>query len=385
MSQQLVNVGTVANDGTGDTWRAAMVKLNANDTELFTFKDAQSFNFIAQESDFNTQDATTITMESNQVYIPTASFSTAKRFIVESGAVLTALNIFGPVITYTGSGDMFTGSNASFTCFKARVSAPSSTQIFNFSETVGGVHLFVLEDFVIEGAAVFGTFAKMGAITIFNTSNLGSTDGIVVTGNNTLVFSIVKLALISSSASFVGIDIGTSVITTIEFDDLIFDAPAGGIGITGAASSANVPVGSLAMVRNSSFVGGLTPLQNITNEDVRWNFKTNTPIADTIEDALLSFNGSSTETAISAGTGDDGNPTIVNATWTCVRESLFSCTTGGRITSLSERDITLPVDVACGLISAGGGAIDVTVYLALNGTAIANSATTIAIIVERIS
>lgn len=36
MAQQLINVGTVANDGTGDTWRDALVKVNANETELFS-------------------------------------------------------------------------------------------------------------------------------------------------------------------------------------------------------------------------------------------------------------------------------------------------------------------------------------------------------------
>lgn len=36
MAQQLINVGTAANDGTGDTWRAALVKVNANETELFS-------------------------------------------------------------------------------------------------------------------------------------------------------------------------------------------------------------------------------------------------------------------------------------------------------------------------------------------------------------
>ena len=35
MAQQVVNVGAVANDRTGDTWRDAFVKVNANETELY--------------------------------------------------------------------------------------------------------------------------------------------------------------------------------------------------------------------------------------------------------------------------------------------------------------------------------------------------------------
>ena len=36
MSQQLINDGTVANDGTGDTLRAAAIKINANFTDVYT-------------------------------------------------------------------------------------------------------------------------------------------------------------------------------------------------------------------------------------------------------------------------------------------------------------------------------------------------------------
>ena len=35
MAQDLINVGSTANDGTGDTWRDALVKVNANETELY--------------------------------------------------------------------------------------------------------------------------------------------------------------------------------------------------------------------------------------------------------------------------------------------------------------------------------------------------------------
>ena len=35
MAQQILNVGTNANDGTGDTLRDAMIKVNDNFTELF--------------------------------------------------------------------------------------------------------------------------------------------------------------------------------------------------------------------------------------------------------------------------------------------------------------------------------------------------------------
>lgn len=37
MTQQVINVGTVANDGTGDPLRTAFIKVNANFAEIYTF------------------------------------------------------------------------------------------------------------------------------------------------------------------------------------------------------------------------------------------------------------------------------------------------------------------------------------------------------------
>ena len=41
MAQQSVNIGTVANDGTGDPLRNAFIKLNANEAELYSFLDRE--------------------------------------------------------------------------------------------------------------------------------------------------------------------------------------------------------------------------------------------------------------------------------------------------------------------------------------------------------
>ena len=36
MTQQIINVGAAANDRTGDSWRDAFIKVNANTSELYT-------------------------------------------------------------------------------------------------------------------------------------------------------------------------------------------------------------------------------------------------------------------------------------------------------------------------------------------------------------
>ena len=50
MTQDLILVGAVANDRTGDTWRASMIKVNANETELFS-KVLDNLVVVKQASD----------------------------------------------------------------------------------------------------------------------------------------------------------------------------------------------------------------------------------------------------------------------------------------------------------------------------------------------
>lgn len=378
MAQQVIDVGAAANDRTGDTWRDAFIKVNANDAELFASIGADDAVYVSKESDFPTQDATTITLEATVPYITAASFAISKRFVCQDGSSFLGRSVDAHVVTFTGSGAMFTGVDVGFTIRSVALKPGTGNQIFDFKETVGGTKKFIsslVED--REGALKWGTFEKMQLVEIFNSSNLPSTsigDGIEVKGATTVV-SIDRFGLFSTSATFKGVDLGTAVVTIPEISNLFMIAPAGAFGISGLANNGNVPVGSLAMVTGSEFLGGMTDLENITVDDTRWSFQNNTPTRDTFADALLSVRNNVTETVISAA----NTPVIVNATWNLDRSSLFTTTTGGRATYEAERDLIAPIDIGAGLISAGGGAIDVTLYIAINGTIVTQSGIKISI------
>jgi hypothetical protein len=373
MAQQLINVGSAANDRTGDTWRDAFIKVNANETELFTAVNAQSLVYISQESDFPNQDATTITLETLTIYVVSQAFTTGKRFIAQEGAVMTSFNIFGPIVTYTGAGAMFTATDVNFKLVELNVVCPSA-QVFDVTDSVGGVYSLVVSGFRALNCLKLGTINNLLAFELFNSFAITS-QGLEVIGNSYNVFSINKVAYVTTSAAFIGVDLGTSVINNIEIQDLICDGVSGSIGISGLANSGNVPTGRIAELSNSSFSSGMTPLQNITVDDIRWRFTGNTPISDTFEDALIAFNGNTTETVIST----INTPVIVNATWVEESASFFTSTSGGRLTYNGERDARFPIDISAGLISSGGGAIDVSLYLAKNGSVITNSKTPISI------
>ena len=375
ITQDVINVGTVANDRTGDTWRAAMVKANTNFTNLTAFANSQSFVFVAEESDFPSQTGSVITLETNTVYIVTANVTTAKSFTCQQGSVLTMFTASGPLLTFTGTGTMFSGADVSFSIYDASITCPLA-KAFDFSDSVGNTKIFLARNVFILACLKSGDFDDLVNTQFFNCGFLDTDGGIDVTGSSSLAFTVDRLAQISTSATFVGIDLGSAVISNIEFNNLIFVGPSGAKGVSGLANSGNVPTGSSAMITNSSFSGGMTtPLENISKDDIRWILKNNTPVEDTFPDGLLSFTSNATETVI-AGTG---TPVIVNATWTVISVSQFTGTTAGRLTYNAERGLPGPIDVSCGLISAGGGSIDVQVCIALNGTPITETLTPISI------
>lgn len=371
MTLGLINLGATANDRTGNNWRAGGEIINANFTEIQTFIDAKAFQEISKEADFPTQTATTITLEAQVVYVGTAAFTTAKNFIVEDGAVWTSFNQNGPTLTYSGSGTMFSGTNTSFTIIAASVNCPSATA-FEFTDTVVNTKLFKMQDSTLVSCNKIGTFTGMINAIFLTSASPNSNQGVTYSGTGLLAATMDRMFFGSGSAGFIAVDLGAATIQNPEFTNLIVQAPAGAIGVKGATGSANIPTGFLGMIANSSFSGGMTtPTSGISVDDFRWAFMDNNLIPDTVHDALLSFNGSTTETVIST----INTPVIVNATWTCIRESIFDCTAGGKVTSLSERDLNgVPIDVNVGIISAGGGSITVTVYLAKNGSIIADSA-----------
>lgn len=375
MTQELITIGADdAGNGVTPPVAFGIVNDNATDAEARFVSLEAGVTLISQESDFPVQDATTITLESQVHYLTTAAFSTAKSFIVKDAAVLSSSSVGGPILEYTGSGSMFNITDASFFMRFIQISHPNA-QGFNFTDTVGGVFSFLSDNVRSMAGTKYGTFNNPSAVLIVTSAGFGVTAGLTLTGTSISIFSIDKFVLTSSSATFKGIDLGSAVAQTTEMRDMNISAPPGAFGISGLASSANIPAGRLAMINNCEFVGGVASLENITTSDVRWLFRDNTPTSDTIQDALLSFNGSSTETVISIV----NTPVIVNAVWACINASHFACTVGGRVTFEGERDTTLPIDVNVGLISAGGGAINVTVYLAKNGSVISDSATTISI------
>lgn len=370
MPQQLIFLGTTANDRTGTDWRAGGDIINDNFTELYAGLFSNLIP-ITQESDFPVQDASTITQEAGKVYCLQNDLTTAKSVICEDGSVYTAFNQRGVTHTYTGSGDAFSGTDANYTIEKMGVSCTnSSARYFNFVETVGGTKVFVVNFCGLSGPGKIGTFNNMGAVNFIESSALLVDDGITFVGTQTVVANVSKFFITSTNTSFVAIDLGAAVSAGWDFGDLQVNAPSGAIGISGLASSGNVPVGGTGMVDGGSFSGGVTPLNNIASNDVRWEISGNPDIADSRNAADVYLTGG-TETITVSAAGDwyeIGVPGTGGVSWASDIADRFTVGTDGVITYVGEKDIEVAINGRATVAKSGGGANLLEVRIAKNWT-----------------
>ena len=325
---------------------------------------------VYSESDFSTQDATTITLSSNTAYIFAAPVSTAKRFIVGSGVTITSYTNFVQTLEYTGTDVMFTIASGNVAIYALRFRCPNGTV---FSHAGNGQ--LQMERSACLSCVNVGTITAAG-VTSLNWTNCSfpaiSGNGLVLSGTF-FVCSFTKQYHQTTNASGILFDITGAIFSAFEIADAEFIGVAGTKALKGAAASANIISGSVATVRDSNLSGGgSTPLTGITISDIRWVFAGNGGTEDTIEDALIFFRNNVTATAI----GVTNTPYLVAGTWVQSRVSKFTSTSAGRATFTAERAITVPVDVALQLKMASGGTVNVTTYLAKNGSVISDSAIT---------
>lgn len=374
MAQQNIIIG--AQDAkAGDTLFTAFTKVEGNFTDLYGSLGANNTVYLRSEADLPNKTATTWVMDADTPYKIAADFSTSLQAIPAEGASLRGDNLASFTMTFTGTGSMIKGVDVDFYINNIALDAGVGNTCFDFTDTVGGVRRFICENVRVVSCAIWGKFTDMRVAQVMNSNGENVTvAGLQFFGTSGLVWSVTQFAITSANAAFIGVDMGTATVPVIEFDDVIMTAPIGAFGFSGLANSGNVPIGRRGRITGCEFLGGMADLQNlVVNDDVRWFFNDNSPTADTFPDSLISFRGNTAETIIAASSTDGSNAVLVAGTWEDRGSSLFLTTAAGRVTSLSERPLKAPVTISAGIKSSGGGAISVTLYLAVGGVVDVNS------------
>jgi hypothetical protein len=178
------------------------------------------------------------------------------------------------------------------------VSAPSGTY-FDFTDDRGASRaaIFNADNITFIGGTL-GTFDQMLSVVMSTSAAFGMTDGVSLLGTEGFLISFNEWFFQTASATAVAIDLGTAVLPNIEFGNLIILGVSGTVGLSGLASSGNVTTGSIATLADSSFLGGVTPLQNIAKEDLQWRVSSSPPLSDSRSIGSLHVNNNAAATSI---------------------------------------------------------------------------------------
>lgn len=371
MAQQTIDIGTLANDGTGDTWRDAMDKTNDNFDELFGIGTPEDQVIVNSLADFPTPVGQVITLLAETQYLIGSDTNLGdNRLVLASNTAVSGIESIVVTLTYTGSGDMFSMTNIRWRINNLGISCVNG-RVINFSDNTDTI--FRMHDCSVS-CATFGLFNSTGTngttarFTTVSPSAMTSGGCTITGGWNTWLWETSATAITTGTL----FDFGTATFDEIILDLILANLGAGTTLIKGAANSANINTGGSAIISRMLTSGAGTPLDTITTDDVRWLFVHNDDIVDTNPDGLLSLNGNSTETVISSA----DVPVLVAGTWVVEDVSFFTGTTAGRLTFNGERDLSVPVDIVTTINAASGTNKDITIYLAKNGSIIENSGKT---------
>jgi hypothetical protein len=316
---------------------------------------------INSESDFPTQTATTITLETGFAYMIGTPFSTAKRFICEVNSALLGPSLNIPSLTYTGTLPMFT-TTSRFYMFQLNFSCASSDILDH-----NGPGFVVMNSCVCSSCDSPGDVAS-GLVTLTHTSIFGiTTSGLTWsgTGNSFIAFD----SIITTVNAMTLVDFSTATFTDISIGDSTITGPVGSTAISGTTASGNMESGRIGVISNSFIGGDGTALNNISNDDDSWQFLLNDNVGDTHPDGLLSMQGNATNTTI----GSIGVGVLAAGTWVVESVSQGTGTTAGRYTYSGVRPVHLPLTATVSIEPATGGAQVMGAMIAIGGVAVANS------------
>lgn len=344
----------------------ANIALSSDDEniEISFIGDAASSKTVPVSSmdDFPSPVDGVITLEDGTDYLVLADLETTNRFYTTGSTTIRAASSQIVRLRYTGVDAMITGVSHNTLIRGITLSAPNGS-LFDFSNaSPTGIFQFIESN--VEECDSIGTFNNL---FILRFDAIGwediKTEGMLFTGvmfNVDLDRGIVFI----NGGTF--IDLGTSILNELSISKQVLQLTSdpSAVFLSGLTGSNNILAGGEGACTDNRVSVLTSPLSGITANDVRYEFFFNTGIQDSMSDALISVQGSSTETVIS-GTGVK---TKVNNIWTEQDASRFTFDSNGRLTYAGEKKSRLPIDVTATILGASGGDKQTEMCIGINGT-----------------
>jgi len=331
---------------------------------------------IQSAADFPAPAAGVITLEAGKTYHISGTVNIGTDRIAWNGAA----GMFGTptqnaTLLYGGVGALFTSVGDAVFVSSLLLAAPVGS-LFDFT-SAGGADSCIMQQCVLVGGLAYGSVAGADFFVMTECQLTGpSVSGFTFTGatNHRFALSFVEVGDTAGAA----FDLGASVWDSVQIVNAAGDIGAGDSFLDGAAAGANV--NDSAGISGSSFTGAGTPVATITRCDPKWLFMGNVgdlSVSDTAPGITVTMPTNVSESVIVT----PGTPAAVVGTFAVESGSdcKFSASAGGTITydGLIERRTSIVANMK--LLMASGGALNrnLTVGIALNGTAIVNSASLI--------
>ncbi|MEE8288908.1 MAG: hypothetical protein V3R25_05800 [Nitrosomonadaceae bacterium] len=294
----------------------------------------------------------------NDVFLGTDRIALGDQtFIISADSSLVTLD-------YQGTGAMFTSTGAiSNKITQISLNCPNG-DVLNFT---GPGDVLQLINLTVISCNRIGTCSDVSASQLSDVAfNDIKTDGLIFSGSNGIILSQGNLVTLNGGSYW---NFGTATFDAVSFTDSFVTGEAGTTVISGLTASGNINAGGLGSVINTRLTGAGTFLSGISTNDALWNFVSNDDVSDTRADGLLSLQGNATATTISVAT----TPVLIAGTWIVESTSQMTGTTGGRLTLDTGKDSRIPVGAALTVEPVSGGAVDISTYVAVNGSVITNS------------
>lgn len=338
-----------------------------------------NFKLLKSLSDFPTPVGDVITLEDGIAYSVSGNIDISPNRIVVNGAD----NISGSSATHDGITTSNTGALFTVTSGILRLRSISlsggGSMLDVTSPSSSGVN-FITECLVNDFPSGLGSLVDfpiffLGSVLFTNVTGGFSLSTTSPAGPATPFFIADTVSLTLSTGTF--IDLGTSALAgvTIENSPTLF-AASGSTVLSGLANSGNF-VNGFAGIKNNVFVGAGDYINNITNLDLRWDFQGNRGgkgTEDTHSDSYIYIaSGDEAATSIGIGDGDNGNPKIINGTFTSEISDRFTNTAAGRMTYIGIEDSSFMVSANFSAQPSSGSNKDYSFYIALNGAVITAS------------
>ncbi len=316
------------------------------------FGNGTALQVITKMEDFPAPVGGVITLELNTSYwIVGSGLTTPDRFEWTGGIVaFTGIQTLGaPQITYTGNADMFTAIDGGLDIFRITLDCPNGNFFRSSSSPPNPFTGLRASALVVNNAKTFATIDDGGG-TIVDSGCLSCSNGFNLGGANGFAFSLRQFNFANVQGGD-AVALGTSTWSPFEIRDLIVNTLTSATGLSGLPNSGNVPVGSLATVKDCEFGTNVTSLVGITNDDVRWFFRDNVGIPNTFIRAKLTLTSNATNTVIAAA----NTPVPIVGNWTISDNSqIVAGASNSQFEYVGERPLQLAIDVSVTLRAITG-------------------------------